>query len=99
MASIRSKDCDGVILSQIEDPLFITLLQQEHIPFVCVDSHVRRDGTLPLVEVDYYKAAYDSVMYLRRCGHTKLAILPRLSLWSCIFPHFPAIRMPCATVL
>ena len=59
MASIRSKDCDGVILSQIEDPLFITLLQQEHIPFVCVDSHVRRDGTLPLVEVDYYKAAYD----------------------------------------
>ena len=75
MASIRSKDCDGVILSQIEDPLFITLLQQEHIPFVCVDSHVRRDGTLPLVEVDYYKAAYDSVMYLRRCGHTKIGYI------------------------
>lgn len=75
MASIRSKDCDGVILSQIEDPLFITLLQQEHIPFVCVDSHVRRDGTLPLVEVDYYKAAYDSVMYLRRFGHTKIGYI------------------------
>ena len=106
MASIRSKDCDGVILSQIEDPLFITLLQQEHIPFVCVDSHVRRDGTLPLVN----SAAVTRDTPITRppmilscicgaAGTQKLAILPRLSLWSCIFPHFPAIRMPCATVL
>ena len=75
MASVRSKDCDGVILSQIDDPLFISLLQQEHIPFVCVDSHVKRDGSLPLVEVDYYKAAYDAVMYLHHAGHAKIGYI------------------------
>ncbi len=75
MESIRSKDCDGVILSQIEDPIFMARLQQEKIPFVCVDSHVKKDGALPLVEVDYYNAAYQAVKYLCRCGHTQIGFI------------------------
>lgn len=75
MESIRSKDCDGLILSQIEDPVFLSRLQQENIPFVCVDSHVKKDGKLPLVEVDYYKAAYESVCYLHNMGHEKIGFL------------------------
>ncbi len=75
MESIHSKDCDGVILSQIEDPIFLARLQQENIPFVCVDSHVKKDGTLPLVEVDYYDAAYQAVKYLCQCGHTQIGFL------------------------
>ena len=75
MESVRSKTCDGVILSQIEDPLFIARLQQEDIPFVCVDSHKIEDPTIPSVEVDYYQASYEAVRYLCRCGHTEIGFL------------------------
>lgn len=75
LQSVRGKDCDGVILSQIDDPMFISALQQEKIPFVCVDAHVRKDGSVPLVEVDYYRAAYEAVSYLYRCGHRKIGFL------------------------
>ena len=75
MESIHSKDCDGVILSQIEDPIFLARLQQENIPFVCVDSHVKKDGTVPLVAIDYYDAAYQAVKYLCQCGHTQIGFL------------------------
>ena len=75
MESVRSKTCDGVILSQIEDPLFIARLQQEDIPFVCVDSHVKEDPTIPRVEVDYYQAAYDAAKHLCRCGHSQIGFL------------------------
>ena len=75
MESIHSKDCDGLILSQVEDPSFISLLQQENIPFVCVDSHVKKDGNLPLVEVDYYKASYDATQYLARMGHKDIGYI------------------------
>lgn len=75
MESIRSKDCDGVILSQIEDPIFMARLQQEKIPFVCVDSHVKQDRTIPTVDVDYYGAAYEAVSYLCRMGHTQIGFL------------------------
>ena len=73
--SVRSKDCDGVILNQVADPGLIASLQQEHIPFVCVDAHMPQDGTLPLVEVDYYDAAYQATAYLQRCGHTKIGFI------------------------
>lgn len=75
MESIHSKDCDGLILSQVEDPSFISLLQQENIPFVCVDSHVKKDGTVPLVEVDYYQASYDATQYLARMGHKDIGYI------------------------
>jgi len=75
MESVRSKTCDGVILSQIEDPLFIARLQQEDIPFVCVDSHVKEEPSIPRVEVDYYQAAYDAAKHLCRCGHSQIGFL------------------------
>ena len=75
MESVRSKTCDGVILSQIEDPLFIARLQQEDIPFVCVDSHVKEDPMIPTIEVDYYQASYEAVKYLCRCGHKEIGFL------------------------
>lgn len=75
MESVRSKDCDGVILNQVSDPSFITLLQQEEIPFICTDAHVKKDGTLPLVEVDYYDAAYRATMYLCEHGHTEIGYI------------------------
>ncbi len=73
--SVRSKDCDGVILNQISDSAIISLLQQEQIPFVCVDAHIQKDGSLPLVEVDYYDAAYQATMYLHRCGHRDIGFI------------------------
>lgn len=73
--SVRSKDCDGVILNQIADPTLISLLQQEKIPFVCVDAHIPKDGTLPLVEVDYYDAAYQATRYLYDQGHRQIGFI------------------------
>lgn len=75
MESVRSKTCDGVILSQIDDPLFIARLRQERIPFVCVDSHVKEDPSIPIVEVDYYQASFEAVKHLCRCGHKKIGFL------------------------
>ena len=73
--SVRSKDCDGVILNQVADPGLVTSLQQENIPFVCVDAHIPKDGALPLVEVDYYDAAYQATMYLHRHGHRNIGFI------------------------
>lgn len=75
LESIRSRDCDGVILSQIDDMSFIATLQKEQIPLICVDSHIKKDGTLPLVEVDYYDAAYRATQYLYQCGHTEIGFI------------------------
>ena len=73
--SVRGKDCDGVILNQISDPTLISLLQQEKIPFVCVDAHIPKDGSLPLVEVDYYDAAYQATRYLYDQGHRQIGFI------------------------
>ena len=73
--SVRSKDCDGVILNQISDSRILSQLQQEGMPFVCVDSHIPKDGTTPLVEVDYYDAAYQATKHLICNGHTKIGFL------------------------
>lgn len=73
--SVRNKDCDGVILYQVVDHNLISLLQQEDIPFVCVDSHLPIDGKLPLVEVDYYDAAYQATRYLYDCGHRDIGFI------------------------
>ena len=73
--SVRNKDCDGVILYQVADKTLISLLQQEDIPFVCVDSHLPLDGKLPLVEVDYFDAAYQATKHLYSCGHRDIGFI------------------------
>ena len=73
--SVRSKDCDGVILNQIADPVLISQLQHENIPFVCVDAHLPVDSPLPMVEVDYYDAAYQATRYLHQHGHTQIGFI------------------------
>ena len=73
--SVRSKDCDGVILNQISDDRLISQLQRENIPFVCVDAHLPADSELPMVEVDYYDAAFQATRYLHQHGHTKIGFV------------------------
>ena len=73
--SVRSKDCDGVILYQLADAALLSLLQQENIPFVCVDAHLPRDGSLPLVDVDYFDAAYQATKYLCLNGHRQIGFI------------------------
>ena len=73
--SVRSKDCDGMILNQIDDPGLISKLQRENIPFVCVDAHLSADRKLPMVEVDYYDAAYQATRYLHQNGHTRIGFI------------------------
>lgn len=73
--SVRSKDCDGMILNQIDDPGLISQLQRESIPFVCVDAHLPADSQLPMVEVDYYDAAYQATRYLHRHGHQDIGFI------------------------
>lgn len=73
--SVRSKDCDGVILNQVSDPTLIRRLQAEQIPFVCADTHLPRDTSLPMVEVDHYGAAYQAARYLHQHGHTQIGFI------------------------
>ena len=73
--SVRSKDCDGVILYQVCDPTLIAQLQKEQIPFVCADAHLPKNTTLPMVEVDYYDAAYQATRYLHQHGHTHIGFI------------------------
>lgn len=75
LESVRSKDCDGMILNQIDDPVLIDRLQRENMPFVCVDAHLPADSPLPVVEVDYCDAAYQATRYLHQKGHTQIAFL------------------------
>ena len=75
LESVRSKDCDGMILNQIDDPVLIERLQRENMPFICVDAHLPASSQLPMVEVDYCDAAYQATRYLHRKGHTQIAFL------------------------
>jgi len=75
LESVRSKDCDGVILYQNSDMQLIELLEAEKIPFVCVDSHVKQDGKVALVDVDYYSAAMVATHYLNDCGHRRIGFV------------------------
>ena len=73
--SVRSKDCDGIILNQIDDPQLLSQLQRENIPFVCVDAHLPATSALPMVEVDYYDAAYRATEYLYDHGHRDIGFI------------------------
>ena len=73
--SVRSKDCDGIILNQIDDPELLSQLQRENIPFVCVDAHLPATSKLPMVEVDYYDAASQATRYLYAHGHREIGFI------------------------
>ena len=73
--SVRSKDCDGIILNQIDDPVLLEQLQRENIPFVCVDAHLPANSALPMVEVDYYDAAFQATRYLHQHGHKEIGFI------------------------
>ena len=73
--SVRSKDCDGIILNQIDDPELLSQLQRENIPFVCVDAHMPAASALPMVEVDYYDAAYRATEHLYQHGHRDIGFI------------------------
>ena len=75
IAMVHGKDCDGLILYQVSDSALIARLRQEQIPFVCVDAHLAQDGSLPLVEVDYYNAARQATQYLCQCGHREIGFI------------------------
>lgn len=75
MDAIHSKDADGVVFIQVYNEKVIHLLQEERFPFLCVDSHVPQDGTIPLIEVDYYDASYRAVRYLAQQGHRDIGFL------------------------
>lgn len=73
--TISSNAVDGVVFIQCAEPSVIRLLQEREIPFLCVDSHVEKDGSIPLVEVDYYDAAYRATNYLIQCGHRDIGFI------------------------
>ena len=75
LESVRSKDCDGMILNQIDDPVLLSQLQRENMPFVCVDAHLSRESKLPMVEVDYCDAAYQATRYLHQNGHRDIGFI------------------------
>ncbi len=75
MDAIHGKDSDGVIFIQVCNPAVIALLQEERFPYLCVDSHVPQDGSIPLLEVNYYDAAYRAIRYLEEKGHRDIGFL------------------------
>ena len=75
MDAIHGNESDGIIFIQVFHEKVVQLLQAEQFPFLCVDCHVPRDGTVPLLEVDYYDAAYRAVRYLAQKGHRDIGFL------------------------
>lgn len=75
MDAIHSKDADGIIFIQVYHQSVIHLLQEEQFPYLCVDSHAPQDGEIPLLEVDYYDAAYRAIRYLADHGHREIGFL------------------------
>lgn len=75
MDAIHSKDADGIIFIQVYNKNVIQLLQQEQFPYLCVDSHAPQDGSIPLLEVNYYDAAYRAIRYLAEKGHRDIGFL------------------------
>ena len=75
MDAIHSKDADGIIFIQVYNKNVIRLLQEEQFPYLCVDSHAPQDGSIPLLEVNYYDAAYRAIRYLADKGHRDIGFL------------------------
>lgn len=75
MDTIHSKDADGIIFIQVYNKSVIRMLQEEQFPYLCVDSHAPQDGSIPLLEVNYYDAAYRAIRYLADRGHQNIGFL------------------------
>lgn len=75
MDAIHSKDADGIIFIQVYNQNVIRLLQEEQFPYLCVDSHAPQDGKIPILEVNYYDAAYRAIRYLADMGHREIGFL------------------------
>jgi len=75
MEVIHSKDADGIIFIQVYNESVIRMLQEEQFPYLCVDSHAPQDGSIPLLEVNYYDAAYRAIRYLADKGHKDIGFL------------------------
>lgn len=73
--SVRNKDCDGIILNQVSELPVITQLQNENVPFVCVDAHLPAGMNVPQVGLDYFDAAYQATDYLCRQGHEQIGFI------------------------
>lgn len=73
--SVRNKDCDGIILNQVSELPIITQLQNENVPFVCVDAHIPAGLNVPQVGLDYFDAAYQATAYLCANGHSKIGFI------------------------
>ena len=73
--TVRTKDVDGVIFIQAAEPSVIAALQKEQFPFLCVDSHVKKDGSIPLLEVDCFDASYQATTRLIEMGHRDIGFI------------------------
>ena len=73
--SVRSKDCDGIILNQIDDPALLSQLQKENIPFVCVDAHLPAASGLPMVLAIGNSFSQDATRYLHQHGHQDIGFV------------------------
>lgn len=66
---------DGAIFIQSYEPTVISTLKKDNFPFICVDSHLKEDGNVPCLDVDYYHAAYYATEYLISRGHRSIAFI------------------------
>lgn len=66
---------DGAIFIQSYEPTVINTLKKDNFPFICVDSHLKQDGKVPCLDVDYYHAAYYATEYLISHGHRSIAFI------------------------
>jgi len=73
--TLGTQDADGVIFIQAADPAVIAALQKESFPFLCVDSHVRKDGSVPLLEMDCFDASYRATSHLIEKGHRDIGFI------------------------
>ena len=75
MDTISSNSVDGLILIQCSESTIINTLKETNTPFVCVDSHVPKDGSIVLVEADMIDATYQATNYLISCGHHHIGFI------------------------
>ncbi len=74
--AVRQTNADGLIFLFDPDEDTLSILREEHIPFVVLDSHKVTTG-YPCVRADYRKAAATAVTHLISLGHRRIGLLGR----------------------